>query len=331
MIRRLLRIAGGVLGLTLSLGGAAFLHYRPRHWRTPGAVAQAGPESAALRADVEAFPPFRSRSRPAALGAMEALVAKRLGDAGWTVARQEVRRDANPHRRRPSDAPATYNLLATRGTETGVRPILLGAHLDSVTASPGADDDGSAVAVLLDLARRLAPAAAARVELCFFDEEEDGLLGSYTFVASLSPADRARIERVFVMDMVGDYDSALHSQVYPPPLAWLAPDRGDFLSAVALTDADAAVSELRAARERAAPALPLEMLEPPRAVARRLPDLWRSDHGSFWEAGIPAVFLTDTGEFRSKRYHTAADVPGALDYAKLALVADMLAAVAGGS
>ncbi len=330
MIRTALRIALAAVGLALLLGAAAFLAYRPRHWRTPEAVAVAGAGSAALRVDVESFPPFRSRSHAEALRAMEALVSKRVQDAGWTVSAQDVRRDANPHVHRTSDDPVTHNLLAVRGAGGGVRPILLGAHLDSVSASPGGDDDGSAVAVLLDLARRLEPAAAGRVELCFFNEEEAGLLGSYTFVASLPAAERARIERVFVLDMVGGYDSAPHSQTYPPPLSWMAPDRGDFLSAIALTDADAAVAALREARERFAPALPIEMFEPPRVVANRLRDLWRSDHGPFWEAGIPAVFLTDTGNFRSQRYHTAADVPGALDYAKLALVADLLAAVVAG-
>jgi hypothetical protein len=327
-VRRRVQLALGSLAIAIALAVGVFADYRPRHWRTPGAVAVAGPESAVLRADVEAFPPFRSRSHPEAIRAMEALVTQRLEAAGWTVTPQEVRRDANPHRRQPTDAPLTHNLLATRGAASGVRPVLFGAHIDSVSVSPGGDDNGSAVAVLLDLARRLPPEAAARVELCFFNEEEDGLLGSYTFVGSLSPAERAQIQRVFVLDMVGHYDSTPHSQRYPPPLSWLAPDRGDFLSAIALTDADAAVAGLGEARASVAAGLPMEMFEPPRAMARRLPDLWRSDHGPFWEAHIPAVFLTDTANFRSKRYHTAADVPEVLDYAKVALVADMLAAVA---
>ena len=324
-MRNLLRGVAGLLGLGVGLTALIVQVYRPTSWRSTVANARpAASDAARLRADVESFPPFRSRAHAPALAAMEALVQARLESLGWQVARQDVASSANPHRPVPAAGPVTHNVVATRARAASGPLFVVGAHLDAVAAAPGADDNGSGVAVLLELARLLTPDVAARVELVFFNEEEEGLHGSYTFVVALPEQDCRRIAAAYVTDMVGFFDTRAHSQTYPPPLSWLAPDRGDFLSVIALTDADAALRALHAAHDRVASDLPLEVFEPPRPLARKLPDLWRSDHAPFWEAGIPAVFFTDTGNFRSDRYHTPRDTADELDYRQMARFADLL-------
>ena len=324
-MRLILRVVAALALGVVALLAITVQIYRPASWRSsappPGTSVA---DAARLRADVESFPPSRCRSSPAALGAMEAMVQERLRMLGWSVVAQEVNPLANPHRPTAKPGPPSHNLIATRALAPGGPMFVLGAHLDSVATSPGADDNGSGVAVLLELARLLPPEAAAHTTLVFFNEEEEGLHGSFTYVASLTPSERSRIGAAYVMDMVGGFDDRPHSQAYPKPLSWLAPDRGDFLSVIALREADASVAQLRQDHERVAPNLAIEMFEPPRGLAEKLPDLWRSDHAPFWEAGIPALFFTDTGPFRSDRYHTPADRSDALDYGKMALVATLL-------
>jgi aminopeptidase YwaD len=329
MFRFVLLCIGGALALGIVALGVAVAAFRPRLWESNASVARnGGADPARIRHEIESFPPFRSVRNAAQLAQMEATVTAQLEELGWTVQAQLVERAPNPFLGAfvpPSfPRPPTHNLIATRGLATTGPINVVGAHLDSVSRSPGADDDGSGVAVLLELARILGPTAAARTELCFFNEEESGLFGSYTFVGRLSKEERSRIATAYILDMVGHFDSRPHSQAYPPPLSWLAPDQGNFLAAITLSGADA-IPAMHRAHDRAAGDLPIVLFDPPRRLAASFRDIWRSDHAAFWHAQVPAVFLTDTGEFRSTRYHSASDTADAVDFDKVAQLTDMLA------
>jgi Zn-dependent M28 family amino/carboxypeptidase len=182
--------------------------------------------------------------------------------------------------------------------------------------------------VVLEVAHLLARTeAGSRTVFALFTEEETGLLGSRQFVDGLDPRVRARLEGVVVMDAVGFASHEPHSQKAPPPLQRFAPDVGDFLTVLTIRDDAAFSDQLVSMRNAVAPGLPLVTFSPPRLVADQLRDLWRSDHAPFWSAGLPALFLTDTGNFRNPHYHRPDDVPATLDGEFLASVAEVLAAL----
>lgn len=329
MLRFAVSIAAGALVLGLVALGVGVAAYRPRTWEATSSVPpKVAANPARIRQALQTFPPFRSVQNAAPLAQMEATVTAQLQALGWTVQSQLVERAPNRFVH-PAVGPSvprapTHNLIATRGLASTGPINIVGAHLDSVSRSPGADDDGSGVAVLLELARILGPEAAAHTELCFFNEEESGLFGSFTFVGRLTKAQRARISNAYILDMVGHFDSRPHSQSYPPPLSWLAPDQANFLAAITLAGSTA-VPLLHRAHDQVAGDLGMVLFEPTRRLANAYPDIWRSDHAPFWYAQIPAVFLSDTGNFRSTRYHSPTDTLEAVDVEQVARVADLLA------
>ncbi|MBS2031000.1 MAG: M28 family peptidase [Deltaproteobacteria bacterium] len=326
MLRWIKRVAIALLLLTAAFVAVVLGLWRPRLWAASmGAPVTRRASANELQFQVAALPWFRAvkLTQSPANFETQSRLAQKLQALGWSVESQAVQHTSHAGNTDPKLASRSNNLIATKHLADG--PItVIAAHLDAVSKSPGADDDGSGVAVLLELARLLSPEAASHVELCFFNEEENGLHGSNTFVEMLKPEERARIRVAIVMDMVGAFDQRPHSQTYPPPLSWLAPDTGDFLSVIAITDADASVQALKRAREKVAPELAMELFEPPRAIAEKFPDIWRSDHAPFWQAKVPAIFLTDTGEFRTTRYHDPTDTADALDYPRMAALTDAL-------
>jgi Zn-dependent M28 family amino/carboxypeptidase len=215
-------------------------------------------------------------------------------------------------------ADAVGNVLA--GDPNTAR-VIVGAHYDAVAGTPGADDNGSGVAAVLAAAEAVSPAS----DVCFvlFDGEEDGLVGSRAVVAGLGGH---RPAEVHVLDTVGYAAHAPGSQRNPVP-GIDAPTVGDFLGLVGNRPAAGALDRVRAAAD--CHPLPVQALYlpdvPVDGVWRASPHLLRSDHAPFWRAGLPAVFWTDTAEFRNPHYHRPTDAPGTLNYPFLAGVARLLA------
>jgi hypothetical protein len=203
--------------------------------------------------------------------------------------------------------------------------ILVGAHYDSVAGSPGADDNGSAVAALLACAAILArlPSKPA-VAFVLFNREEDGLLGSADFVASFLPKSGWALREVHVLEMVGMCSHAPGSQHYPTGLAWLGPSTGDFLALVANRSSNRIVKPVIDSSRTYQSELPIIGLRVHLGLERRIPALLRSDHVPFWQQHIPALMWTDTANFRSPHYHRASDTPDTLDYAFLTQVTRVL-------
>ncbi len=201
---------------------------------------------------------------------------------------------------------------------------LVGAHYDSVPETPGADDNGSAVAALLgsaEVCARVAPNAP----LCFvaFNCEEDGMWGSAEFVAHLEELG-CRVRAAHILEMVGFASSAPNSQRLPTGLPIRIPDRGDFLGLLANQNTGGQLDYILRQARTYQPAFEVIGLEVPLGAERALPVLGRSDHLPFWNEGLPAVLWTDTSEFRNPHYHQMTDTPDTLDYGFLRRVAQVL-------
>ena len=211
-----------------------------------------------------------------------------------------------------------HNVVARKeGAVSDGAHVLLGAHFDTVRGSPGADDNASGVAVLLEAARVLAPVPLeATVDFVAFDLEE---FQGWTYrVGSRKHVEAARREGLhykgaIVLEMVGYTDPRPGGQKIPRMLRWMGfPDTGDFLAAIGDGKSASLISLYREAARSASPELPIVPFRSP----LRGWVVWntrRSDNASFWSAGIPALMLTDTAFLRNPNYHKASDLPDTLD------------------
>ncbi len=208
------------------------------------------------------------------------------------------------------------------GSDPSAGAIVLGAHYDTHAGSPGADDNGSAIATLLEAARLFSTASnsssspfPATLKIVFFDQEEQqpdgsGLLGSLAFT-QLS-RNIANLKGAVILDMVGYACRTQGCQQYPDRLpVQTLPETGEFLAVLGLSTHTELIGAFTGSAQTS---LPLVLSLPiPEATLRFFPDLLRSDHAPFWERDIPAVFVTDTANFRNPNYHTATDTPETLD------------------
>jgi len=205
--------------------------------------------------------------------------------------------------------------------------ILIGAHYDSVAGTPGADDNASAVAVMLGVMKAAGP--LPHVAAVAFNCEESGLTGSREFV-QLLPQDHG-LEEVHVLEMVGYRSREPNSQKDPLPGLNQIPTTGDFLGIVG-NDGPSVERILKAGGTVSIPVVGLALPAgiPLNLISSASPHLLRSDHASFWEHGeqsgraIPATMWTDTAEFRNPNYHQPTDTPDTLDYEFMAEVAELL-------
>jgi hypothetical protein len=206
--------------------------------------------------------------------------------------------------------------------------IVVGAHYDSVPTTPGADDNGSAVAAMLGCAK-LCTEFLPELPVVFvaFNGEEDGLDGSSDWVSQHLPAAGYQVECAHVLEMVGYASSEPGSQKVPPGLPISLPDRGDFIGLLTnragAESMKAALQTIRTERAEL-PAYGVEVLL---GLEKFFPVLHRSDHAPFWKAGIPSIMWTDTSEFRNPNYHAATDTPDTLNYDFLTEVTQAVTAV----
>jgi hypothetical protein len=209
------------------------------------------------------------------------------------------------------------NVIASYGPETGPR-IVIGAHYDAVRTSAAADDNASAVAVLLELARHLGKNPPnIRVDLAAYTLEEEAIGGSGVH-AKEKKKKNVEVKAMFSLEMVGYFSDEPKSQKYPISLLKLFyPSKGNFITVVSKSGSGKLVKTIKKAMSDATP-LPVESFV---ASVQRASFIARSDHASFWLEGYPAVMITDTSEFRNFAYHTPDDVPERLDYRRMPMVA----------
>jgi len=233
-----------------------------------------------------------------------------------------------PWRRRINDRTEWHNLVAERrGAERPHEVLILGAHIDTVPRSPGADDNASGVAALLEIARVLAegPPPAITVRFVVFNLEEVGLIGARAYASDLRGPMALPIEDggerpvgMLSLEMLGYYRDEPGSQrspVAPIEGVFEPPDTGDFLALVSILPYRPFNERLEAAMAEAEPAMPTLRVD---FSAVPAPDMMRSDHAPFWWVRVPAVMVTDTANFRNPHYHTPSDTIETLDLKRYA-------------
>lgn len=202
--------------------------------------------------------------------------------------------------------------------------VVVGAHYDSVPRCPGANDNGSGVAAVLELARRFAghPRPHTIRFVAFVNEEPPWFqtkdMGSLVY-AMAAKRRGDRITAMLSLETIGYYTNERKSQRYPAPLNLLLPDIGNFVGFVSNgRSAGVLRRSLRAFRARTT--FPARGA----AVPSSIPGIGWSDHWSFWQAGYPAVMVTDTAPFRYPWYHTAHDTPDKISSERLTQVVNGL-------
>lgn len=206
------------------------------------------------------------------------------------------------------------------GSENQNEIIILGAHYDTVAGSPGADDNASGVAVLLELARLLRnQKSKCSIYFVFFVNEEPPYfwtrnMGSYVYAKELK-RNKTKIKAMFSIESVGYYSDEQHSQRYPVPFNFFYPNKGNFIAFVGNLSSRSLV---RRSLEifRNTTQFPSEGIAAPAWI----PGISWSDQTNFWHYGYPAVMITDTVPYRNPHYHQASDKPATLAYDCMARV-----------
>ena len=202
--------------------------------------------------------------------------------------------------------------------------ILVGAHYDTVEGSPGANDNASGIAALLELSRFFATIETERTLrfVAFTNEEPPFFFGNQMGSAVYAKRAKTRNENIRLMislEMLGSYSDKPGSQRYPPFLRYFYPDRANFIAMVANRASRRELHQLVMAF-KAYSDFPVESL----ATFEFIPGVAWSDHLSFWREGYPAAMVTDTAFYRYEAYHTAKDTPEKLNYPAMAQVVEGL-------
>ncbi len=219
------------------------------------------------------------------------------------------------------------NIIATlEGTGSGKVQLLLGAHYDSPRGSPGADDNASGVAVLMETTRILSSRRPGKtVKFVAFTLEEaqtwnHSILRGSRHFAGESRRAGTEYEAVLILECVGYTDHSERSQIIPSLAGIPVPKTGDFLAVIANKPSE----RLMKAFHESANTWVHEFKVVSYAVPLHgylIPQSRFSDHASFWNRGIPAIMLTDTAMFRNPNYHTICDTHETLDFDFMANVA----------
>jgi hypothetical protein len=330
---------GAALGL-VSAAIAAFLWYMiavpGRSWS--GALPPLTEEERALvqplRTHVAAIASSEHNLHyPPRLESAARYLEETLASFGYRVASQPIETVAMTSRETSRERPlerrdaASETRLHPRNLEVEVRGtapqdgiVIVGAHYDSVYGAPGANDNGSGVAALLELARLMRDWQARHTWrfVLFVNEEppyfKTDLMGSYAY-AQRAQARREPIVAMFSLETIGYYSDAPGSQRYPFPLGLFYPTRGDFLAFVANLGSRELLHETIGAFRNVA-RFPSEGVAAPAWI----PGVDWSDQWAFWRAGFRALMITDTAPYRYPHYHTLRDTPDKLDYERLARI-----------
>jgi aminopeptidase YwaD len=288
---------------------------RPFHEsQTKGRQPMSNAQAADLRRHVERLATVPRPPGSAEHSQAQAYITRELEAAGFVVCREVAYDDPG--------FPCTNLLTEPLPADPTLPLFIVAAHYDSIPNSPGADDNASAVAALLELARWIRPRldvtpCKARLQLVAYDLEEYGLIGSFAHARDLKAA-RTPLVGMISLEMLGYIDARPGSQHLSPQLAGIYPDTGDFIGVVG-NEASQDFLQAVVAGMKSVPGLPVEFMLVP-GDGSVLPETRLSDHSSFWDHGLPALMITDTSFFRNPHYHQATDTPATLDYEFLAKV-----------
>ncbi len=252
-----------------------------------------------LRRHLEAVVGERSPlGTPERLRAVEGYAETALREAGLLTRRESI----------PQSKGQWHNILGDCPARPGAPMFILGAHIDSVERSPGADDNASGVAVLLTLAERFGGlkrgASETLLRFAAFNLEEWGMAGSYAHAEALREA-RRDLSGMISLEMVGYVDPRPRSQSYPPGMGLGRRKSGDFIAVVGNNASRRLVKQVSAAFA-SVEGLPVESAVIPSAAALLI-GAALSDHSSFWRCGYPGVMVGDTAFYRNPNYHQPSD------------------------
>lgn len=249
--------------------------------------------------------------KTAELEAAAQFIEKTLGGLGYAVATQRF----------PSGPSEVRNVeVEVKGSARASEIVIVGAHYDSVLGVPGANDNGSGVAAVIELARLFRGANPARtLRFVAFVNEEPPFYHSDA-MGSRQYARRARergenIVAMMSLETIGYYSDLPGSQRYPFPLGFFYPSTGNFIAFVSNLSSRALLHEALVSFRRHA-GFPSEGVAAPAFI----PGVDWSDHWSFWQEGWPALMVTDTAPYRYPHYHAGEDTPDKVDYENLARV-----------
>lgn len=231
-------------------------------------------------------------------------------------------------------SPTRIGFLADRQTVTNLEvkisgdssggDVIIGAHYDTAAGTPGADDNATGVAAVLEFARAFkARKPHKTIRLVFFVNEEPPFfqteqMGSRVYARKLKH-EHAQVSAMVAVEMIGYYSDSEGSQRYPSPLSLLYPSRGNFIAFVGNANSRSLLHQSISVF-RSSANFPSEGI----AAPEDWPGVGWSDHWSFWQAGYPAIMVTDTALFRNPYYHRVGDVSGKVDYDKMARVVEGL-------
>jgi Zn-dependent M28 family amino/carboxypeptidase len=261
----------------------------------------------------------RGHHAPGSLPRTEALLRSALEGSGYAVEAQPV----------VAEGRTAHNLEAVlAGGARAAEHLVVGAHFDTDAGCPGANDNGTGVASLLELAAafRARPRPARTIRWVLFTNEEPPWFAT----PHMGSAHHARLCRerglavagMISLETMGFYSDAEGSQKYPFPFALFYPSRGDFITFVGNAASRSLVRESVASFRRHA-RFPSEGA----ALPGRIPGIGLSDHRNYWAEGFPALMVTDTAPFRYEHYHSGTDTPEKVDSGRLARVVEGLAEV----
>jgi Zn-dependent M28 family amino/carboxypeptidase len=254
----------------------------------------------------------RNLSRPGTLPATTDYLRRNLQLAGYAVTEQTFQVDGQ----------RVSNLEVILSGNGDPETIVVGAHYDTAGTAPGANDNGSGVAGVLELARLLRGSKLRKtIRLALFVNEEPPFfqtdnMGSVVYARQLRH-NQVAVSAMISLETIGYYSDVSGSQKYPALLGLFYPSRGNFVGFVGNPESrDLVRRAVRTFRESAK--FPSEGIAAPAAW----PGIGWSDQWAFWQQQYPAIMITDTAPFRYRYYHTPSDTADHVDFEKMARVVD---------
>lgn len=274
-------------------------------------------------------------SNPAALEKAAQYIEQILSEFAYTRSQQDFMATVSTSLGTAGDTDANLNKVCTRNIIAEVKGvskpqeiIVLGAHYDSVYDCPGANDNGTGVAALLELARLLHQFESSRtVRFVAFTNEEPPFFGTDDWgalqYAALCNERKENVVAMLSLETMGYYSDAPGSQTFPHDAFGLVyPKQGDFITFVSNMKSRRLLNRFTK-YFRSATSYPCEKV----AVPESIRGVAFSDHAAFWKYNYPAIMVTDTAFYRYPHYHTKEDTPEKIDYDSLARVVSGIASV----
>jgi Zn-dependent M28 family amino/carboxypeptidase len=252
--------------------------------------------------------PARNYQNHASLEKAVQYIVNQFKECGLTPAIQKFKAAGNEYK----------NVIASIGPEKGSR-IIVGAHYDVCGDQPGADDNASGIAGLLEMAKyaqKNKDKLKYRVDFVAYCLEEPPFfgstqMGSYIHAASLHQ-NKVKVHGMIVLDMVGFFSDKEDSQQYPLKIiGWFFPDKADFISIIGNFSSRSLVNAV--AGQMATTGIKVETLKAPSAIT----GVDFSDHRNYWHFDYDAVMITDTAFYRNRNYHKTTDTIDTLDFKRM--------------